>query len=359
MAKEMAIVDPAVLKTIQLNKMTTRPAAQNIRTRVLQEKDSSIKNTLADEMLTPSDKLFFYNQALQSRGQYSEARTARQIEPSRKIVRTDDDYSIEDELLASVPISFREKAKLILKRLKHSDVLGFNEHTGRMLYKGSEVRGTNVVDIVHTLLRARKARADPVGWDLIKQAVQELNLPTELVGNPQVYQSSADISKGSKKGHKKNKYNTPLTPQNTDFDADGVVDDADDYWNKHRNPNKPKHTRFADEDDDDETDQEADQEFYDAQAPTRQVLNFDDSREAHRDTPERHAEGYNLSAANYPSPPPPSEEDWMETPIPPPASRRSETSGATPTSAMQKRRDRYLRDHPDPHQVVTWHTKDS
>lgn len=263
MARTMALIEPSLLQTIQLNRMTTLPTSQNIKTRVLQELDNNIKTTLADDMLTPSDKLFYYNQALQSRDQYSDARTASQIEPPKKIIKTDDDFSIEDEVLASVPPSLREKAKLILKRFKNTGVLGWNEHTGRMLYKGSEVDGTNIVDIVNTLLRERKSRPDPVGWGLIKQGVQELNLPTELVGNKNVYNTSSDIPNIPRRISKPR-------PSKRRYYA-GMND-------KPRQPRLHKRRHYDDQSDDDDDDQsDDDRHYYDAQrTPSIGQPNFND-----------------------------------------------------------------------------------
>ena len=69
MAKEMLLVDPALIDTMQMN---NPPAlnSHNITNRVIQEADASINNALFDKMLPPSEQLLYYNQALQKREQY-------------------------------------------------------------------------------------------------------------------------------------------------------------------------------------------------------------------------------------------------------------------------------------------------
>ena len=53
---------------------------------------------------------------------------------------------------------------------------------GELLHDGVVVPGSNVVDLVHDLLRKRKT-SDPIGWQKLGSQMRAANIPMELVGN--------------------------------------------------------------------------------------------------------------------------------------------------------------------------------
>ena len=53
---------------------------------------------------------------------------------------------------------------------------------GELLHEGVVVPGSNVVDLVHDLLRTRKT-SDPIGWQQFGSQMRAANIPMELVGN--------------------------------------------------------------------------------------------------------------------------------------------------------------------------------
>jgi hypothetical protein len=61
----------------------------------------------------------------------------------------------DDEILESVPKTMKAKAQLLLKKIKSSPDISWNEK-GELKYKGETVRGSNVVDLVNDVLRKRK-----------------------------------------------------------------------------------------------------------------------------------------------------------------------------------------------------------
>ena len=198
----MLLVDPSVIDTLQLNQPPAL-TSHNITKRVIQEADASIDSALSDKMLTPSEKLLYYNQALQKREHYADKNIPQ------KLPKTEDDQ-VGEEIIDSVPPSYRNKASLLVKKLKRDEVLGWNEG-GNLMYNGEVVPGTNIVDIVNDVLRPRSKNPQPKGWDLVAQGIKETNVPLELVGNHKRYATQQPVRKIDEF------HTTPLTPQQLNF----------------------------------------------------------------------------------------------------------------------------------------------
>ena len=203
MAKEMLLVDPSVIETMQINQPPAL-TSHNITRRVIQEADDSIKSALSDNMLTPSEQVLYYNQALQKREQYVDKPTTLP-EKVHKIHDGNNDQ-VEEEIIDSVPHSFRNKAALLVKKWKRAGVLGWNKE-GNLVYKGEHIPGTNIVDIVNDVIRNRAKNPKPKGWDLVAQGIKDTNVPLELVGNQQRY-NEAVVARKNDEFH-----TPPVTPK--------------------------------------------------------------------------------------------------------------------------------------------------
>ena len=202
----MLIVDPAIIETLQFNQPPAL-TSQNITRRVIQEADDSINSALANDMLTPSEQVMYYNQALQKRDQFSDKPSSL---PHLPIIADD---QVQDEIIDSVPQSFRNKAALLVKKWKRGGVLGWNKE-GNLMYKGELIPGTNIIDIVNDVIRNRAKNPEPKGWDLVAQGIKDTNVPLELVGNSKRYVNQATIRKNDE-------FHTPptstITPKQLSF----------------------------------------------------------------------------------------------------------------------------------------------
>ena len=221
MAKEMLLVDPALIDTIQMNQPPAL-TSHNITKRVIQEADDSINNALSDKMLTPSEQLLYYNQALQKREQYVD-----QSIPE-KISKIEED-PIEEEVIGSVPRTYQNKASLLVKKWKRNGVLGWNKE-GNLMYNGEVIPGTNIVDIVNDVVRPRSKNPQPKGWDLVAQGIKATNVPLELIGNSKRYVNQAPTyvpnrsNRSNRDNTRKNdEFHTPppdpVTPQQLNFET--------------------------------------------------------------------------------------------------------------------------------------------
>ena len=194
MAREMLLVDPVMLETLQAD---TRPppTSQHIKNRVIQETDNDI-NTILTSKMDPSEQVQQYNQALQKREQYADMTPARFFQQQLSTRMNPEDQSdqesykqkpdpMEEEIIESVPKTMKSKAVRLVKKMKQGGVLGWNAQ-GNLTYKGEAVRNTNVVDLVNDVLRKRKDFL-PGGWQMFAQGMQETNVPLDLVGNVERY----------------------------------------------------------------------------------------------------------------------------------------------------------------------------
>jgi hypothetical protein len=88
---------------------------------------------------------------------------------------------IDDEIVESVPKTMKAKAQLLLKKMKSSPDISWNEK-GQLKYKGETAQGSNVVDFVNDVLRKRKY-FNPQGWETFGEALRKANVPQDLIGH--------------------------------------------------------------------------------------------------------------------------------------------------------------------------------
>ena len=89
---------------------------------------------------------------------------------------------IETDILDSVPATMKSRTRQLIKKLKaNKDIIGWNEQ-GQMVFKGTTIPGTNIVDLVNDSLRQRK-NFNPEGWELFSKALGHLNVPEGIVRN--------------------------------------------------------------------------------------------------------------------------------------------------------------------------------
>ena len=89
---------------------------------------------------------------------------------------------IETDILDTVPATMKSRACQLIKKLKaNKDIIRWNEQ-GQMVFKGTTIPGTNIVDLVNDSLRQRK-NFNPEGWELFSKALGHLNVPEGIVRN--------------------------------------------------------------------------------------------------------------------------------------------------------------------------------
>lgn len=89
---------------------------------------------------------------------------------------------VEQEVLDSVPISYRSKAKRLLNYIQQVPNISFNARS-ELVIDGQPVPGSHATDLVNDVLRDRKNQPLPRAANQFIQALAKVNPPQNLIGN--------------------------------------------------------------------------------------------------------------------------------------------------------------------------------
>ena len=177
-ARKMTLVDPRLLDTLR----SPPPPTDTVGKKV-QALDDEMKTILDRKDLDDGTKVTLYNQVLQ---RYNVLVDKRVKEPVRVIAvgkeagtEPEEASSTEADVVNTVPKRLQAKARRLMEHLKRN--IAWNDR-GELIHEGVPVAGSNVVDLVHDLLRKRKTD-DPKGWQSFARQLRVINIPMELVGN--------------------------------------------------------------------------------------------------------------------------------------------------------------------------------
>ena len=85
---------------------------------------------------------------------------------------------LKREVVMTLPKTLQEKGNQLVLRLKTTK---WNDR-GELLHGGVAIPGSNIVGLVHDLLRKRKMTG-PIGWQQFASQMHAAYIPMELVGN--------------------------------------------------------------------------------------------------------------------------------------------------------------------------------
>ena len=106
-------------------------------------------------------------------------------EPAGEAEAEETDPVVRD-VVGSVPKSLQAKASQLLQRLKRNPDVDWNER-GEFKYRGHLLKNSNLTDLVNDVLRQRKRRFEPLGWETFAQVLQNLNIPQDLIANQSIW----------------------------------------------------------------------------------------------------------------------------------------------------------------------------
>ena len=190
-AKKMILVEPRVLQSLQTR--DGGPPVKDATSHSLTEMDKTMQDILeSDENV--HDKAEAYQQALRRYlnrfDQYKDRPLGKvQLVTQENKPKEQEDTperqvdSVEQDVLQSVPKSMKSKAERLLQRLKEHPDVEWNS-IGELTYQGENVKKSNLTDLVNDVLRQRRRAAAPLGWDTFAKILQRINVPQDLVGNP-------------------------------------------------------------------------------------------------------------------------------------------------------------------------------
>ena len=194
--RKMALVDPRLLESLR-----PAPPLTNSLDRVLRGLDGEMSSVLDRTDLDEGDKVKLYNHILL---RYNTTADKRFKQPTRVVVVNDDGTAVaaaamrdagttqaaasseslaattaDADIVESVPKSLKSKADRLMKRLKNEPTIQWKDR-GELILDGATIPGSNIMDLVHDVLRKRK-QSDPVGWQPFVKHLKHITIPMELV----------------------------------------------------------------------------------------------------------------------------------------------------------------------------------
>ena len=187
MARKTAFVNDMILQTLKQHQQVVPSIVKTIT-----KLDDKIKDILENDQINEHRKLQLYSQALQ---QYMNTRRNLKIDtettpistplnPSGgeiEQVKNNDPYT-EESIIETIPRTLRAKAKNLLKFIKVNNKINWND-SGVVTYNDEEMKNSNIIDLVNDVIRPRKS-SQPNNWREFANALHQLNIPKDLIGNP-------------------------------------------------------------------------------------------------------------------------------------------------------------------------------
>ena len=179
--KKLALVDPRHLQK-QYQSFDDRDPVRRSLT-VLDTEMNRVLNSNVDD----DEKVLLYNQVLSRyRDVYAKSQepATLEIRDSRLTAAagaTAPSLRMREEILHYIPKTFKTKAVDLLDRIDRSHDITWNDK-GELVVKNQVVSGSHIVDLVGDIIWSRQ-QDPPTGWREFADALIDLHLPSELVGN--------------------------------------------------------------------------------------------------------------------------------------------------------------------------------
>ena len=188
MARKLALIDPDLLTRILNTRMDEAPKPPNPHLKEMNLLKQDMNQALETQGPgTEDEQLRKYNTSLTKymtqNNQYRDDRLRAVIPPNDLSIHQSTKDPWEEEIVASMPATFRERARLLVRRIKNSGgKVSWNER-GELTLSGQPVPGSNIIDLVSDVVRKRKTIKAPPGMPNFTKALGEVNTPRELIGN--------------------------------------------------------------------------------------------------------------------------------------------------------------------------------
>jgi len=181
-AKKMVIISQDALQKI--NNQGAQPAKVKD---TASELDSEMLRLLNDKTLSDQDKWNQYQQVLQRFLHFSaENRKPLHLPlvdiPGEGTPRRNNALGVE-EIIDTFPKTYKQDARNLLRVLQRRVDLFDWDNDGLIYISGERVPNSNVTDVLHDVIRARKS-TQPTGWHQFMHVLKQINMPHEFITNP-------------------------------------------------------------------------------------------------------------------------------------------------------------------------------
>ena len=147
------------------------------RVKVMDTLDTKIQTILEREDMSEDERLKLYDQSFTRYLNVYDDYRPRPVAVAPEPVKQD---LIDNEIVESVPKTMKAKVQLLLKKMKSSPDISWNEKE-ELKYKGETVQESNVVELVNVL--SKRKYFNPQGWETFGEALREANVPQDLIGH--------------------------------------------------------------------------------------------------------------------------------------------------------------------------------
>lgn len=183
-ARKMVLIPQELLRLVEeKQRQQIAPLAKTVQTL-----DRQMEETLQQSNLSPDVQMKLFDQQAQRWQTYQDKQsvpvsvTLQQSNSSPSPPTSETKDPVMEEVLDTIPKTFRNRAQWLLHRIKRSESLGWNEE-GQLVVDGHPIPGTHIVDLVNDVVRKRKNVPTPSGWDVFARGLRRLHVPQEAIGN--------------------------------------------------------------------------------------------------------------------------------------------------------------------------------
>lgn len=191
-AKKMIIVSPEVLQRVQNTQHSTVSAASSkVSGDTFSELDREMYRLLNNKNMSDNEKWDQYQQVLQRYLHFaSQKRRPVQLpivdmsESGKPSSLAGPQSSIgNEELVDTFTKTYKKDVRNFLKVLDGKKDLVNWDSDGVVYIEGNKIPHSNIIDLLHDVIRARKS-TQPPGWKQLMHVLKEINIPNEFVTNP-------------------------------------------------------------------------------------------------------------------------------------------------------------------------------
>ena len=185
--------------------------------------NNGVKLMLDDKNIDPAERIRRFNEMLTRYGAHSEnyyktptgpPQLVDQVTPSGPEVEATSAGTMpdkwEEDVVESIPLTMQKNARLLLKTIKASGRMSWDEH-GRLVRQGRTIPGTNIMDLVHAVVRQRKKSKLTPGLDHFISGLRDMNTASELMrGAQNVAYVTSSTKSSTKSSAGASPYEAPL-----------------------------------------------------------------------------------------------------------------------------------------------------
>ncbi|KAG8175783.1 hypothetical protein JTE90_029267 [Oedothorax gibbosus] len=175
--------------------------------------DKKMHKILQQKNLEDNEKASLYLQVLQSYVNFQKPTPKPELEHTEKVPKQDRPHienvdrsnikeendgiklqeEIKDQLINKVPVRYKNTAEEILSFLKRENTVLSWTPQGEILFKGTLIPRTHIVDLINSLLRKSKVR--PNGQDIFFKGLKETRLPVEFDVQKKLYEKNKVVKR--------------------------------------------------------------------------------------------------------------------------------------------------------------------